>query len=124
MLVCLGGGRKKLWICCPLNEGLPFLQKKDQNQLSSMFLGGEYHRSVVTSKISYCWIAGSRGKNSRREKYPRKSLARMIAGLEAVLSLLLRQLFAVFPEDQSRHCGSRGSSEAALGQMRFWEEIT
>lgn len=39
-------------------------------------------------------------------KYPGKSLARAIASVEAVLSLLLGQLFAVLPEYQSRHHGS------------------
>ena len=59
-----------------------------------------------------------------REKCSGKALARVIAGVEAVLSLLLGQLFAVFPEYQSRHHGSQGSCEAALGQMHFWEEVT
>lgn len=87
----------------------PFCKGRSQNQLSSVFLGGEYHRSVVRSEMSYCWAVGGslllREKNARG-KYPGKLLARAIAGVEDVLWLLLGQLFAVLPEYQSRHHGS------------------
>lgn len=55
----------------------PFCKGRSQNQLSSMFLGGEYHRSVVRSEMSYCWAVGGSlllgEKNARRGKeIPRK----------------------------------------------------
>lgn len=125
-LVCLGGTRANSGCVARLRKVCPFCEGRSRARLSRLFLAGEYRRSVVTAEMSCCWAAG--GSPVTGEKTPEEKNTPGGHWQERLPGPGWKPCCPCAAGSSSlgvqrRHRGSRGSCEAALGQMHFGEEI-